>query len=736
MQALPKDAQPITLWDDPDAAWLDAVNGIRRLIASMPKRAAPQALTKLPCERLRVRESQLSWANDTEVILTHRTVDRVSLSDIYVPLDIEVEAAARNKESVITIEQSDTLVLRSDRYLVFGEEQQGKTALLKQSYLALLKSNKLPIFLDATAVKTSDIESLLARAISEQYELDPGIEPDFDSVCILIDNLDQIGLNSKYTPEFLKRLNAKSGHVIATCSAPFAFVASDLPELDDYQRCDLKGVGHAKRAELIERWVSLGIAESIGDDELYSRCDDLKSRLDSVIRKNIVPPKPIYILMMLQMFEAYTQQNLELSSYGHCYQQLIYQAFSKAGIRREEIDRYLNVLTELAWKLHTNGGSLSLGEVDAFFTTYAKTYLGVDGNKTISKLVSASIVAIDGGRARFKYPYLLYFFVAKKIAESYAASSESQTEARRLIDQLHREDAANILIFITHHTRDAWVLAEIQRALAELFVDHKPATLSKDQLGFMDDFIASIPELVLEQREIREERRKHEELLDQREADPEPEMDDRIELLASINKAFKGMELAGQIIRNRHATLTRTEIDGLARDGINTGLRFLDYFIEISDLAKAEVIKFVEAKLRDNPSLANEEVQQCATDVFLHMTFGVINAVLRKIASSVGSREASEIYQEIERNHQTPALSLIAIAIELHFKRELNVASVERTVGKVKGNAVCLRLLKEMVVQHTYMFPVDYREKQQLASLLGLSIHGQRLMDRRLLGKG
>ena len=41
-----------------------------------------------------------------------------------------------------------------------------------------------------------------------------------------------------------------------------------------------------------------------------------------------------------------------------------------------------------------------------------------------------------------------------------------------------------------------------------------------------------------------------------------------------------------------------------------------------------------------------------------------------------------------------------------------------------------------MVIQHIYMFPVEYKEKQQLSHLLGISIQGQRLMDSRKIGKG
>ncbi|HEN3606859.1 TPA: toll-Interleukin receptor, partial [Yersinia enterocolitica] len=142
---------------------------------------------------------------------------------------------------------------------------------------------------------------------------------------------------------------------------------SEVPELKVYHKYELLGLGHKKRAEIVEKWISLGVEEFIDERDLYAQCDDFKYRLDSIIRKNIVPPKPIYVLILLQMFEAYSQQNLELTSHGHCYQQLVYQAFDNAGIPKDEVDRYLNVLTELAWDIHLNQDGLDQYQVKDFF---------------------------------------------------------------------------------------------------------------------------------------------------------------------------------------------------------------------------------------------------------------------------------------------------------------------------------------------------------------------------------
>ncbi|MDO8349772.1 MAG: toll/interleukin-1 receptor domain-containing protein [Gallionella sp.] len=739
IQAVPKDAKAITSWSNSDEAWLDAINGIKRLLASFKP-----LITALSVEVIskdgQVSDSTLEWIEDTEVVLTHRRTNKVKLSDVYVSPDMETETGVESKN--IEIHSSDIVFTKPKFYLISGEEQQGKTSLLKHAFQQFAKTGIITIYLSAKDIKQSDIKKSLESALKSQYvniELEQFLS--MPNKALLIDDFDKIGLNQKFRARFLSSINGYFSHVIMTCHSSFGYISPEIPELNDYQKHELLGFGHLKRAELVEKWISLGIEESIDESTLYDQSDEIKSKLDNIIRKNIVPSKPIYILMLLQMFEAYAQQNLDLSSHGHCYQQLIYQAFDHAKIPRKDIDKYLNVLSELSWELHKNGGALNQDGVDIFFKNYGQVYLPVNGIEVIEKLKSNSILMERDFKIQFKYPYLFYFFTAKKIAESYSKNPEVQEEVKRLVANLHREDYANILVFVTHHTKEAWVLDEIKNSLELLFVDQQPASLSKEQLGFMDDFLTKIPDLVMEQRIISEERIKHNKKLDDVDRDGDSidkEAEENIEsadILANINKTFKGMEISGQIIRNRHATLTRDAMLGLASNGAFTGLRFLNFFIHMSETAKLEAIKYIEHKLKEHPGLSNEKVQNYAKDMFLLMTYSVINGVIRKIASSIGSKEAGEIYACIQKENQTPALALVNQAIELHFNSKFDINSVSKTAEILKFNPVCTRILKEMVIQHTYMFPVEYKEKQQLASLLGIPIQGQIAMDRKKIGK-
>lgn len=733
-QAVPKDAQPITTWADADSAWLDVVKGLKYHIESFIP-ADQEFLPPEETDDVDLRPKFISWLEDTEITLSHRKVDEILLSDVYVMPDIELDESQDSE--IVSIKNVISVVKSPGLYLLSGEEQQGKTSLLKMLFMSYFDSGYLPVYLKAADVKKSDPEVVISKAIEGQYNnLSFGGLLASNKAVILIDDIEEIGLNKKYAGRFYNQLSSSFKFVVLTCHSSFSYVQSEIEGLHDYVQAEILALGNKKREELVKKWIALGQEESINEFDLYSECDDRKARLDTVIKKNVVPARPIYILMLLQMFEANSQLNLDLTSYGHCYQQLIYQAFDKAGISKLEFEKYINILTEFAWEVFNNGSGLDDDGVKSFVAAYSKRYLSVDFDNAFKKLTLNSILTNRTGFLSFKYPYLYYFFVGKKIAESYSDSSDVKRSVNDLLGKLHREDFANILIFITHHTKESWVLAEIEKVLAELFDDYEVASLARGQLAFMNDFMKKIPELVIEQREIQSERDQHNEKLDRIERAEESDAEESHDLLANINKAFKGIEIAGQIIRNRHATLTRDSLSGLAECGVSTGLRFLKYFIEISDSAKNEIVKMIALHLSEFPELSDREIERQAESAYLHLTYGVINSVVRKIGNSIGSKEALEIYFQLEDEKQTPAFTLIRQSIELQFNKKLDVKSLSKSVEFLHDNPVAIRILKEMVIQHIYMFPVEYREKQKLSSMLGISMQGQRFLDQHKLAKG
>ncbi|HDR2584921.1 TPA: toll-Interleukin receptor, partial [Enterobacter kobei] len=106
------------------------------------------------------------------MVLTHRSVDKINLSDIYVSCDMQPLDYAERNEKITSakVYSSNVLFEQKDIYLISGEEQQGKTTLLKQIYKELLKKEIQPVYFDAKGIKSSELSKCFDGALAEQYE--------------------------------------------------------------------------------------------------------------------------------------------------------------------------------------------------------------------------------------------------------------------------------------------------------------------------------------------------------------------------------------------------------------------------------------------------------------------------------------------------------------------------------------------------------------------------------------
>lgn len=732
VQGVPKDAKPISSWSDRDAGWLDVIKGVKKAIDKLGSSGKLSSSSDQGSDFL-FSDTFASWVEDTEIKLSHRRALGVNLSDVFVAPDVK-ELISDSDE--VSEYEADVRLSEPGCYLVFGEEQSGKTSLIKQLCRDFFDNKKLPIFLDAKSIKTSEIFSLIDKASKFQYGVDACVLlEDERRKVLLVDDFSEIGVNDKHTDRFLRQCAENFDHIILFAVDSYQYVAPDIEELEGFCYLEIMPFGNLKRYRLIEKWVSLGKEQQIEESELYQSLDEIKLKLDSLVRKSVIPPKPIYLLSLLQLFEAYTPQKLDLTSYGHCYQYLVYQALEKSNIKHTEIDKYLNVMTEFSWAQFLNNGDPLLdNDVEVFFDNYEKVFLKVDRKRIVNNLISNGLLSKHDGGVRFKYPYIYYFFAAKKISDCLKTDEKVREKFSYLLENLHKEDCANIIIFITHYAKDPWVLDEIQISLMELFDEYKPATLENKSLEFMEDFLDNIPSLVIEKRKIEDERLsyiKEQDEIEKKKEEFDKEVD-RLsphEILAQINKAFKGMEIVGQIVRNRHASLDREAIYSLVNEGLNTGLRFLEFFLSMSDASKGEVVKIIEHVLKENPRISNEDIEKEAKHAFLTLTYGVIFGVLRKMANSMGGVEIEEIFEEVEEYNYTPSVMLVNESIQLQFHKRLDFDRIDRLQREFKSNPVCLRILRENIVQHIYMFPVGFKDKQRVSQSLGISMKRQRYLD-------
>lgn len=201
-QAVPKDVKPISTWSNQDEAWLDAISGIKHHIDKF-KTATSKAVAKPNTGTYQLSAATLEWLDDTEVALTHRRVDKIKLSDVYISPDLESDD--RDNTNKLKIDTSELIHNVPNKYLIFGEEQQGKTSLLKNAFKQLLKSGIYPVYLDAKEVNQSDISKSLSVALKHQYDnFELAQLLAMPNKALIVDDFNNLNLNTKYRANLIR----------------------------------------------------------------------------------------------------------------------------------------------------------------------------------------------------------------------------------------------------------------------------------------------------------------------------------------------------------------------------------------------------------------------------------------------------------------------------------------------------------------------------------------------------
>lgn len=683
----------------------------------------------------RITDSYKKYIDDLDVKYGHPNSEALKFDDLFIYP--ELKPRKKDLDSFPPNIASEKLLDYSDKTIVFGDEQSGKTTLIKKLFSIAFSRGDLPILIDAASIKSFDFDRCLSKLISSTYE---NISREYffnhpNRICF-IDNISTLSLNKRAKDNLLSKINFYFDKVILLADDIFGFVTSDYAELDNYQELEILPFSHVSRSKLIEKWVLLELPEDTDDQTIWHRIDSLKVHVNGLVRKNIVPAKPIYVLMFLASFEATRTQKFELTSYGHCYQYLIYQELDKVKVKPDELETYINILSELGGTLlNSQGTTLNETQLDIFFEEYSNKYLPVNRAKIVKDLIESNILIDSETGLMFRYRYSFYFFAAKNLADCLHQRNNSQDKIQNLVDRIHLEEAGNIILFLTHHSKDPWILDQILYSVMELFTGEEELTLQENSLSFLQGFVAKIPDLVIENRDAKQERlnndiekdaiesRDSEEKLDNESVD-----EDGVELINNIKRVFRATEVCGQILRNRLGSLDRDSLESIYEESLSASLRLVSIILKLSDYAREESIRRIEYFLENNPEFSDDKIVNSVESFFLGLNYDIILGMLNRIAHSLGSEKGREIYTKVTKYLDTPALDLIQEIIELQFEKNLDIRKIENLYKKFAKNPICRRLLKQIVIQYCYLHDINYRERQKLASRLNISLQTQHSM--------
>ena len=228
--------------------------------------------------------------------------------------------------------------------------------------------------------------------------------------------------------------------------------------------------------------------------------------------------------------------------------------------------------TQLAyWMFNKNLKSISNTQLDEFLESYKKDYI-IPKEKGIEKtLIKANIIKMKDNLYSFKYIYIYYYFVAKHIAEN-IGTKKARKIIQKLIQMVYLKDNSNILVFITHHTKDKDLIKDITSNTSDIFKQFSEATLSGSEKEFIKSLHETFKNIQLpnSSHNVEHERERQLKSKDKQKSSVDSDTEqtnleekDNDILTNEIGKSIKKMEIIGQILRNQYGSLEKKQLKNL-----------------------------------------------------------------------------------------------------------------------------------------------------------------------------
>lgn len=658
--------------------------------------------------------------------------ERTTLADIYIypdlePIDKESKKIDNNyfdSESILLEKDFNTLIIE-------GETQSGKSSLTHMIYQRYIDLNRYPILLEGRDLMRDDLKKVLERAYNKQYS-DNNFAVYYQyfksGKILLIDNLQDIDYNSNSIIEIIKSLQRLFPQIIITTSSIYNHLSRIESEFENIKCYALKSLGYKKRNSLIEKYHKLSESPlTIDDQNILDKTKHSFNQVQVVLGNKLMPSYPVYILSILQSLNNPTPYNLEQTSYGYCYQALIYVALTKkASIKNEDIDSYFNFLSEFAFHLHqTQKNFFNNTDLAKFYKDYEAKYLAKPLEEIKKNLLSANIFLVDDDDSCYKfcYDYIFYFLVSKKIAEL-ITSEQGKNLIRDLCNNLHIEKNASILILTAHHTKDDFLIDETTFASMTPYDNLQPISLTKDDkfYNLIKEIVKEVSSDIAHSSDPKKERNKMLEANDENERKENNRSQNRPiddEKYKSMHQAFRAIEIVGQIIKNRKGSLDKEKLTSIITEIYNTGFRTVTHLGNILEETKQDYVQSLRKKIDEGDS--KKDIEKIINNFFQLITFQFCLNMFSKLVHAVGNKDLKNLFDDVAKNLNTPAAKLVTFSIKSYYDK-ISSRELEELAKEFSNNQVALSILRARTSSYLYNNYVDYKKKQRFASILDIKI--------------
>lgn len=706
-----------------------------------------------------IKENFKEFLNDIEARFAHSKVDNLRLEDIYIAPDLK-DLNNGKKSATIKVENleklTDAIDVDGTKFAFLGNDSAGKSANCKYLFQKYFELGLYPVLINGTDIgsniRPETLQSIVEQRISEQYEESFKLsEIDNTRVIVIIDDFHKATKSKgKYWSVLMNNLEELFQHIIVTGNSLMPI--ENLSKQDPFKNFKLYAIlefGPKFRYELVNKWNTVGVETRFLDhNELLRKNDAYISHIKAIIGKNYIPSYPFYLLSILQALESGNVQNPNYSIHGFYYEVLINECFSKAIKDRKEISLYYNYLTQFCFFLFEQGvKDVSLEEFDAFHKMYCEKHDLTYRKETILETFDSAKLLYVNNRVYIKEKYVYYFFVAKYIANEIANKQEIKKLVTKMCLRVFRDEYASIIMFVTHLSKDNFIISELISIANSLFPETNVAQL-QDEINGINELVEQIPQQVLEIVNVddqRDEELREEEEMEKLEKELEEEktnydnfsLDDdvsTIDFFARITRAFKTIDILGQVAKKHWGELDGEQKLSLVTTTYNVGLKTLDFYLQLLQKNSKEIVEHIsllikEKHFKDKHSL-EKGIEEASRNFVFRLCFMSSFGITKRVSNAIGYDKLKNTFEKALEAQPYNSVKLIDLSIKLGYSSiASHIDLIEGYKEEMERNKLSLVVLQNLVIDYMYMFDTDYKTKSRICNKLGISVQEQLRID-------
>lgn len=621
---------------------------------------------------------------------------KMTLNEFFVYPDLErintkqlkVDEDFTDSSSIIEDTQYQLVMLE-------GDDQCGKTSLLNMYYLRFVDKYMYPILIKGKNLINDNLDKIIGKAFNEQYcseDQEKYLQNNKERKILLVDNLDESKLNDtnkkRIIDQFLNRFNKV---IITTKENENVASSYFLMEKKNTLAARIKPLGHVKRNELVKKFYTT-YEVNASHSQKQAFLEQVKTGFDMVenfLGKEYIPSYPIYILSILLSNTKMRSSSLEQTSYGYCYEALITCALMTCVDDKAKIDRYYNVLTNLAYCIYQkNGRPISEDDFREFYDKY-------------------------------------HFLVAKYMADNMHCKT-GVDDIMNLCENIHDDQKANILIFIAHHIKNPQFVEATQLALMSALDNQKPVSLSKDDdyYKLLNEICESLKQEIIKPTEQIDPEKEREKILKRRDENERLVSNEKVNPnslpieIQNMNKSLRSIEVVGQIVKNRQGSLPKPDIKTMVMEMYGAAFRTIGYFGAIIESEREHVVEDVINN--KNEGASNNEIIKKIDSFFELTSLNFCLFVFSKVINAVGSKELRSTFSQIAEEIGTPAAKLVSFSIISCFSK-IAIPELEDLVEDLRDNPVAMSIIRARVRSYLYNNHVNFSDRQKIINTVNLN---------------